>query len=82
MKQINDDIDDANRNIRQLQDMINSLKTSTDEHAFEAEEKSTVAEIKNLFKSNALKRAATEKQNLVDSFVKKRCLLIEKKDEL
>ena len=45
MKQINDDIDDAKRNIRQLQDMINSLKTSEDECAFEAEEKSTIAEI-------------------------------------
>ena len=39
MKQINDDIDDANRNIRQLQDMINSLKTSADDYAFEAAEK-------------------------------------------
>ena len=63
MKQINDDIHDAIRNIRQLQDMINSLKTSADEYAFEAEEKSkyTIAEIKNLIsKSNVLKRAATE----------------------
>ena len=62
MKQINDDIDDANRN-RQLQDTINSLKTSTDEYAFEAEE-IIIAVIKNLIsKSNALKRAAREKQN-------------------
>ena len=61
MKQINDDIDDAHRNIRQLQDMINSLKTSADEYAFAAEEKSTIAEIKDLIsKSNALKHAATE----------------------
>ena len=37
MKQINDAIVDANRNIRQLQDRINFLKTSTDEYAFEAE---------------------------------------------
>ena len=71
MKQINDDIDDANRNIRQLQDTINSLKTSADEYAFEVEEKSTIAEIKDLVsKSNALKRVATQKQNLLDSFVK------------
>ena len=48
MKQINNDIDDAYRNIRQLQDTINSLKTSADEHAFEAEGKLTIAEIKNL----------------------------------
>ena len=71
MKQINDDIDDANRNIRQLQDTINSLKTSADEYAFEVEEKSTIAEIKDLVsKSNALKRVATQKQNLLHSFVK------------
>ena len=83
MKQVNDDIDDAIRNIRQLQDAIKSLNTFANEYAFEAEEKSTIAEIKNLIsKSNALKRAATEKQNLPDSFVKKRHLLIEKKDEL
>ena len=49
IKQINDDIDDANSNIRQLEDTINSLKTSADECAFTAEGKSTVAEIKNLF---------------------------------
>ena len=83
MKQINDDTDDANRNIRPLQDTINSLKTSAGEYAFEAEEKSTIAEINELIsKSNALKRAATEKQSLLDSFVKKKYLLIEKKDEL
>ena len=83
MKQVTDDIDDANRNIRQLQDMINSRKTSTEEYAFEAEEKSTIAEVKDLIsKSNALKRVATEKQNLLDSFVKKKGLLIENKDEL
>ena len=50
------------------EDTINSLKTSTDEYAFEAEEKLTNAEIKNLIsKSNALRRAATEKQNFLDS---------------
>ena len=77
MKQI-DDI-----NIRQLQGTINSLETTADEYAFEDEEKSTIAEIKNLLsKSNALKRAATEKQNLLDSYVRKRRLLIEKKDKL
>ena len=48
MKLINDDIDDANRNVRQLQDTINSPKTSTDYYAFEANEKSTFAEIRNL----------------------------------
>ena len=83
MKQINHDIDDANRNIRPLQDTINSIKTYADEYAFEVEEQSTIAEIKDLIsKSNALNRAATEKQSLLDSFVKKKRLLIEKKDEL
>ena len=83
MKQINDDTDDANGNIRQLQDATNSLNISADEYACEAEEKSTTAEIEDLIsKSNAPKRAATEKQNLLDTFVKKKHLLIEKKDEL
>ena len=81
MKQINNDIDDANRNIRQLQDKINSLKTSTDEYAFEAEQK-TIAGMTNLIsKSNALNLAATEQQNLLDSFVKKGfCWLKRKKN--
>ena len=58
IKQIND----VNRNIRQLQDTTKSLKTSADEYAFESEEKSTIAEIKDLIsKSNTLKHAATEK---------------------
>ena len=83
MKQINDDIDDANRYTRQLQDTKNSLKTSAYEYTFEAEKKSTITEIKTVIsKSNARKRAATEKQNLLDTSVKKRCLFIEKKDKL
>ena len=45
MKQINND---AYRNIRHLQGTVNSLKTSADEHAFEAEEKLILAEITNL----------------------------------
>ena len=85
MKQINHHqyhVDDANRNIRQLQDTINSIKNSADEYAYEVEEQSTIAEIKDLIsKSNALNNAATEKQSLLDSFVKKKRLLIEKKDE-
>ena len=63
--------------------MINSLKTSADEYPFEAKEKLTIADIKDLIsKSNALTRAATKKQNFLDSFVKKRRLLIKKKDKL
>ena len=62
IKQINDDIGDANRNIKQLQDTVNSVKTSAGEYAFEFKQKSTIAEIKGLIsKSNTLKRAATEK---------------------
>ena len=81
MKQINDDIDDVDGNI--MQDTTNSLKISADVYAFEAEEKSSTAEIKDLIsKSNALKRASTENKNLQDSFVKIRRFLIEKKDEL
>ena len=63
--------------------MHNTLsRDPTDEHAFEAEEKLTIAEINLVSKSNALKYAATEKQNLLDSFLKKKKFLDEKKDEL
>ena len=81
-KQINHNIDETIRN-RKLQDTINFLKTSVDEYVFEAEEKSTILEIKRLIsKSNALKCAAIEKQHLLDSCIKQRHLLLEKKDEL
>ena len=81
-KQINHNIDETNRN-KKLQDTINFLKTSVDEYVFEAEEKSTILEIKRLIsKSNALKCAAIEKQHLLDSCIKQRHLLPEKKDEL
>ena len=69
-KQINHNIDETIRN-RKLQDTINFLKTSVDEYVFEAEEKSTILEIKRLIsKSNALKCAAIEKQHLLDSCIK------------
>ena len=62
MKQINDDVADANSSIKQLQDMSNSLKTSGYEYAFEADEESIFEEIRNLiFKIDALKCADTEK---------------------
>ena len=82
-KQINHNIDDANRN-RKLQDTTNFLKTSADEYVFQAEEKSTISEIKGLIsKSNALKCAAIEKQTLLDPCIKKRkmnCNLYQRKD--
>ena len=81
MKQINDDIDDANRNIRQLQDTINFLKTSADEYAFKTEDKSAIAEIKNLLsESNALKCDSTKKKKkLLGSFVQKRICWLKRK---
>ena len=83
MKQINDDIDDANRNIRQLQDTINSLKTSADEYAFKTEDKSAIAEIKNLLsESNALKCDSTHTQKIARLLCSEKDLLVEKKVEL
>ena len=58
-------------NIRQLQETISLLRTSADEFAIQSEEKTNIVEVKSLIsKSNALKRAAAEKQCLVDTLIK------------
>ena len=49
LKQLNEDIGDANTNMKQLQETINSLRTSADEYAFEAEEQTAVSQMKTSF---------------------------------
>ena len=82
LKSITDEIMNINQNIVQAEASIKAMKQSADEYLFEAENKETVTELKNLIsKSTALKRAAEEKESkLTELITKKRKLMDMKKD--
>ena len=65
LKECNAEIADANHRIVLLAQTIQTLKKDAYELAFEAEKKTSLVELK----SNALKRAAVEKQENLDKFV-------------
>ena len=70
-----------NRNTVQLQKNIISL--NADIYAFDTEKKTKLEDVKNLHsKSNTLKRAASEKDELLESLVTTKRLLLQKKEEL
>ena len=65
VKELNEQLEDANRSILQLQKTITSVKADADQYALDAEKKSKLDDIKNFIsKSNALKRAAKKKEEL------------------
>ena len=81
--EINQQIEDMNRNTIQLQKNINSLIADADIYTFDAEKKSKLEDVKHLLsRSNALKRAANEKEDLLESIVTKKRLLLQKKEGL
>ena len=79
---INYEIEDTNRQIKLLEETVAKLKAGDDKYSFEAEKKNMLVEIKaTLLMANTLKRAAFEKQELIDKlFAKKRCLVEKKAD--
>ena len=83
VKELNEQLEDANRSILQLQKTITSLKADSDRYALDAEKKSKLDDIKNLIsKLNALKRAANEKETIVEGFQQqKKRILLQKKGE-
>ena len=83
VKELNEQLREANRSISQLQKTITSLKAAADQYALDAEKRSKLDDIKNLFpKSNALKRAANEKETIIKGFQQKKRILLQKKEEL
>ena len=70
---LNDDIDDFNEKIKQLQDIISDFfKKTADEYPFEAEEK-TNKDVKSFILTfNILKRAAKEKEDKLESLLKRK----------
>ena len=81
VKELHKQLEDANRSILQLQKTITSLNADADQYALDAEKKSKLDDIKNLI-SNALKRAANEKESIVEGFQQKKRILLQKKEEL
>ena len=65
-----------------LESTISQLNKDADLVAFEAEKKKTHNEMNVLAKSNGLKRAATEKQQEMETSIKKKKELIERKASL
>ena len=74
-EKINNKIKDTNCQIRLLEETVAKLKADGDKYLFEVEKKTSLVEIKaTLLTSNTLKRAAFEKQELIDKLsAKKRC---------
>ena len=60
---------------------ISDLQKSSDKALLDAQKKQTLAEVRNeVAKANALKRAATEKQEGLEKTLAKKKVFIEKKD--
>ena len=83
-EKINDKIEDTNCQIKLLEETaVAKLKADCDKYSFEAEKKTSLVEIKaTLSMANTLKRAAFEKQELIDKLSAKRNCLIEKKVDI
>ena len=81
---INEQVKGANNmQIGVLESTITQLKADADKLAFEAQKKAAFLEVKaTLSKLNALKRAASEKQDSLNDFVAKKKVLLEKKSAL
>ena len=82
-KKIMDIIDEVNTEIRLTISTIDSLKENADQMGFRAEKRTSLVEIKaDISKSNALKRAAVEKQESLEQLYSKKKKLVEKKNDL
>ena len=83
IQEIEKEIVSTSEHILLLESTISQLNKEADLVAFEAEKKKTHSEMKYaLAKSNGLKRAATEKQQEMETSIKKKKELIERKASL
>ena len=80
LEKVSDETEDTNHQIKLSEETVAKLKADGDKYTSEAEKKASLVEIKaTLSTANTLKRAAFEKQELINKLsAKKRCL-IEKK---
>ena len=83
IQEIEKEIVSTSEHILLLESTISQLNKEADLVAFEGEKKKTHREMKYvLAKSNGLKRAATEKQQEMETSIKKKKELIERKTSL
>ena len=83
LKEITADIVSTNERASLLESTILKLKQDADTFGYEAEKKHSLSEMKSvLAKSNALKRAADEKQEELIEVNKRKKFLLEKKEAL
>ena len=76
MAELNEEILKLNTEVILLKSTISDLRKTSDKALLNAQRKQTFAEMRNeITKTNALKRAATEKQELGKTFAKKKFLL-------
>ena len=79
-EKINEEIETFSQQIKFLESTIVQLNADADQFALEAEKKVSLKDIKStITKYNALKRAATEKQEALDQIAAKRKVLVERK---
>ena len=79
-EKINEEIETFSQQIKLLESTIVQLNADADQFALEAEKRVSLKDIKStITKSNALKRAATEKQEALDQIAAKRKVLVERK---
>ena len=79
-EKINEEIETFSQQIKLLESTIVQLNADADQFALGAEKKVSLKDIKStITKSNALKRAATEKQEALDQIAAKRKVLVERK---
>ena len=79
MAELNEEILKLNTEVILLKSTISDLRKTSDKALLNAQRKQTFAEMRNeITKTNALKRAATEKQELDKTFAKKKFLLRKK----
>ena len=83
IEEIGKEISSINQQSVALNKTIEELKVTLYKYSFDAEKRNDVAEIKSdIAKSNALKRAASDKQAELDGILVKKKMLIKKKEEL
>ena len=82
-EKLNEEIEDTNHQIKLLESTVEQLKADADKFSFKTEKKTSLADIKaTISKANAMKRAASEKQEMLDKLCVKKKHMIERKSEL
>ena len=82
-EKLNEEIEDTNCQIKLLESTVEQLKVDTDKCSFAAEKKRSLVDIKaTISKANVMKRAASEKQEMLEKLQKRKKRIMEMKSKL